>query len=132
MPIGKYGVCQLTKMPLFEDLYGKKCKNRTCWDHVGEKRPKSMEFIQQLEERGIVRFGIQGKLCPKYVGPFMILQKSGDIAYKLTFLPALLDVRDMFHASSLWKYVLNRGRARFYTFEIKAQLMRSNLFVTWK
>lgn len=38
-------------MALFEDLYGRKCKNPIFWDGVGEERLKSPKFIQQLEEK---------------------------------------------------------------------------------
>ncbi|GKD25653.1 putative reverse transcriptase domain-containing protein [Tanacetum coccineum] len=51
----------------------------------------------------VVRFGKQGKLNPKYVGPFKVLEKVGEVAYKLELLEELSRVHNTFHVSNLKK-----------------------------
>jgi hypothetical protein len=51
----------------------------------------------------VKRFGIKGKLAPCYIGPFLILEKLGVVAYKLELPPSLASVHDMFHVSQLKK-----------------------------
>ena len=58
--------------------------------------------------RGVTRFGIKGKLAPRYVGPFEIIEKIGDMAYCLTWPPQLIYVHDVFHGSMLKKYIYAR------------------------
>ena len=55
--------------------------------------------------KGVIRFGLRGKLNPKYEGFFDILEKIGDVAYRLA-LPSSLDgVYNIFHVSMLRKYI---------------------------
>ncbi|GJW88452.1 hypothetical protein Tco_0163792 [Tanacetum coccineum] len=54
--------------------------------------------------KGVVRFGKQGKLNPKYVGPFKVLEKVGSVAYKLELPQELSRVHNTFHVSNLKKY----------------------------
>nr|GEV18878.1 hypothetical protein [Tanacetum cinerariifolium] len=56
-----------------------------------------------LKEKGVVRFGKRGKLNPKYVGPFKMLEKVGSVAYKLELPQELSKVHNMFHVSNLKK-----------------------------
>nr|GFA30339.1 putative reverse transcriptase domain-containing protein [Tanacetum cinerariifolium] len=53
--------------------------------------------------KGVVRFGKQGKLNPRYVGPFKVLDKVGTVAYKLKLPQELSRVHNMFHVSNLKK-----------------------------
>jgi hypothetical protein len=53
--------------------------------------------------KGIKRFGVKGKLAPRYIGPFPILEKCGTVAYKLELSPSLAGVHDIFHVSQLKK-----------------------------
>jgi hypothetical protein len=53
--------------------------------------------------RGLHYFKVRGKLTPRFIGPFMILEKRGEVAYQLVLLPHLSDVHDMFHVSQLKK-----------------------------
>jgi hypothetical protein len=53
--------------------------------------------------KGMKRFGVKGKLSPRYVGPFLILEKCEKVAYKLELQLSLAEVHDIFHVSQLKK-----------------------------
>jgi hypothetical protein len=53
--------------------------------------------------RGLRCFKIRGKLAPRYIGSFKILEKRGEMAYQLELPPQLSDVHDVFHVSQLRK-----------------------------
>ncbi|GJS24163.1 putative reverse transcriptase domain-containing protein [Tanacetum coccineum] len=55
--------------------------------------------------KGVVRFKKKGKLAPRYVGPFEILERIGPVAYHLRLPQELSSVHDMFHVSNLKKYL---------------------------
>ncbi|GKC49780.1 hypothetical protein Tco_1072525 [Tanacetum coccineum] len=54
--------------------------------------------------KGFVRFGKRGKLNPRYVGPFKVLEKVGEVAYKLELPQELSRVYNTFHVSNLKKF----------------------------
>jgi hypothetical protein len=49
------------------------------------------------------RFKVRGKLALRFIGPFKIMEKRGEIAYQLELPPQLSDVHDVFHVSQLKK-----------------------------
>ncbi|GKG02022.1 hypothetical protein Tco_0306727 [Tanacetum coccineum] len=53
--------------------------------------------------KGVVRFGKRGKLNPKYIGPFKVLEKVGEVAYKLELPKELSRVHNTFYVSNLKK-----------------------------
>nr|GEY87247.1 putative reverse transcriptase domain-containing protein [Tanacetum cinerariifolium] len=53
--------------------------------------------------KGVVRFGKRGKLNPRYIGPFNVLSKVGDVAYRLELLQQLSRVHNTFHVLNLKK-----------------------------
>nr|GEV05045.1 reverse transcriptase domain-containing protein [Tanacetum cinerariifolium] len=58
---------------------------------------------QKLEKKGVVRFGKKGKLAPKFIGPFEIIEKIDPVVYRLDLLEELDGVHDTFHVSNLKK-----------------------------
>ncbi|WMV41589.1 hypothetical protein MTR67_034974 [Solanum verrucosum] len=54
--------------------------------------------------KGVMRFGKKGKLSPRYIGPFEILERVGSVAYRLALPPILSGVHLVFHVSMLKKY----------------------------
>ncbi|KAK6140580.1 hypothetical protein DH2020_025679 [Rehmannia glutinosa] len=62
-------------------------------------------FLKVAPIRGVIRFGDKGKLKPRYIGPFEILKRVGDLAYQLVLPPRLSGVHDVFHTLMLRKYV---------------------------
>ncbi|KAD4178039.1 hypothetical protein E3N88_26630 [Mikania micrantha] len=75
-----------------------------------DKRRKPLEFevgdmvlLIVSPWKGVVRFGKKGKLAPRYVGLFKILEQIGKVAYKLELPPELSNVHPTFHVSNLRK-----------------------------
>ncbi|GJU32581.1 putative reverse transcriptase domain-containing protein [Tanacetum coccineum] len=73
-------------------------------------RRKSLEFqvgdrvmLKVLPCKGVVRFSKRGKLNPRYVGPFKVIERVGTISYKLELPPQLSRVHNTFHVSNLKK-----------------------------
>ena len=61
-------------------------------------------FLKVAPIRGVSRFGRRGKLSPRFIGPFEILERIGLVAYRLALPPALTAVHNVFHVSMLRKY----------------------------
>ncbi|WVZ97293.1 hypothetical protein U9M48_042842 [Paspalum notatum var. saurae] len=60
-------------------------------------------YLKVSPMRGIRRFNMKGKLAPRYIGPFKILEKKGEVAYRQELPPSLSGVHDVFHVSQLKK-----------------------------
>ena len=58
-------------------------------------------FLQVSPWKGIIRFGKKGKLSPRYIGPYEILEKVGLLAYRLALPPELSQIHDVFNVSML-------------------------------
>ncbi|GJZ50457.1 putative nucleotidyltransferase, ribonuclease H [Tanacetum coccineum] len=61
-------------------------------------------FLKVSPFRGVKRFGIKGKLSPRFIGPFEILERIGEVSYRLALPPQLSHVHDVFHVSLLRGY----------------------------
>ena len=64
-------------------------------------------FLKVMPKRGVIRFGKRGKLSPRYIGPFEVLERVGAVAYRLALPPSLSTVHEVFHVSMLRKYTLD-------------------------
>jgi hypothetical protein len=62
-------------------------------------------YLRVSRTRGAQRFGVKGKLAPRYIGPFEILEICGLVAYRLQLPPQLAAIHDIFHVSQLRKCV---------------------------
>jgi hypothetical protein len=58
-----------------------------------------------ITNEGVMRFGKKGKLSPRYVGPFLVTEVVGPVAYRVELPSNLASVHDVFHVSTLRKYV---------------------------
>ncbi|GJX71603.1 hypothetical protein Tco_0308774 [Tanacetum coccineum] len=75
-------------------------------------RRKPLEFkvgdrvlLKVMPWKGVMHFGKKGKLAPRYVGPFEILERISPMAYRLRLPKELSEVHDTFHVSNLKKYL---------------------------
>ncbi|WVZ69549.1 hypothetical protein U9M48_018320 [Paspalum notatum var. saurae] len=60
-------------------------------------------YLKVSPMRGIRRFNMKGKLAPRYIGPFKIVERKGQVAYKLELPPNLSGIHNVFHVSQLKK-----------------------------
>nr|GEZ30300.1 hypothetical protein [Tanacetum cinerariifolium] len=91
----------------------RKCHSPIMWTKVGEGQLIGPELVQETTEKisqikdrlkkGVVRFGKKGKLAPRFVGPFKIIEKVGPVAYQLDLPKKLNGAHDTFHVSNLKK-----------------------------
>jgi hypothetical protein len=56
-------------------------------------------YLKVSPMRGIHRFNVKGKLAPRYIGPFKVLERKGEVAYHLELPPNLSGLHDVFHVS---------------------------------
>ncbi|XP_070005597.1 uncharacterized protein [Nicotiana sylvestris] len=82
---------------------------------LGEARLLGTNLVQDALEKvkvllrvspmkDVMRFGKKGKLSPKFIGHFEILQRVGEVSYELALPPSLAGVHSVFHVSMLRKY----------------------------
>ena len=57
-----------------------------------------------IPKRGVIIFEKRGKLSPRYIGPFEVLERVATVAYQLALPPSLSSVHEVFHVSMLRKY----------------------------
>nr|GEW89382.1 reverse transcriptase domain-containing protein [Tanacetum cinerariifolium] len=78
-----------------------------------DKRRKPLEIsvgeyvLLKVSPWGVVRFGKKGKLAPRFVGLFEIIEKVGHVAYRLDLPEELNGVHDTFHVSNLKKWLVD-------------------------
>jgi hypothetical protein len=85
-----------------ENLRVTQSRQKSYADH--RRRELSFEvedfvYLKVSPMRGLCHFKVRGKLAPRFIGPFKILEKSGEVAYQLELPPQLSDVHDVFHVS---------------------------------
>jgi hypothetical protein len=62
-------------------------------------------YLKVSPMRGFQCFTVRGKVATRFIGPFKILEKRGEVAYQLELLPQLSDVHNVFHVSQQKKYL---------------------------
>ena len=117
-----------------EALYGRPCRSPVCWTEVGEipttgpnlvrdtskkldlirkclltARALKFEvgnhvFLKVMPKRGVVWFGKWGKLSPRYIGVFEVLERVATVSYRLALPPNFSGVHAVYHVSMLRKY----------------------------
>ncbi|GJR35731.1 putative reverse transcriptase domain-containing protein [Tanacetum coccineum] len=107
--IGPEIVQETTKKKIFQIKERLKTA-RSRQKSYADKRRKPLEFevgdrvlLKVSPWKGVVRFGKKGKLAPRYVGPFEIIERVGPVAYRLKLPQELSCVHDTFHVSNLKK-----------------------------
>ncbi|KAK8936941.1 hypothetical protein KSP39_PZI012585 [Platanthera zijinensis] len=108
------------KMAPFEALYGRKCRTLLSWLETGEARQakyynaknRNVEFavgdwvyLKVKPFKGVSRVRRLKKLSPRYLGPFEVLERVGEAAYRLRLSVELSGLHDVFHISVLRKAV---------------------------
>ena len=62
-------------------------------------------FLKVSPMKSIMRFGRKGKYGPRFVRPFKVLERVGTLAYKVALPPSLSKIHNVFHVSTLRKYI---------------------------
>jgi len=77
-----------------------------------DKRRKPSQFelgdhvyLRVSPTKGVQQFGVKGKLAPRYVGPYEIIELCGPVAYRVRLPPQLSNIHDIFHVSQLKKCI---------------------------
>jgi hypothetical protein len=60
-------------------------------------------YLRVTPLRGVHRFQTKGKLAPRFVGPYKIVSRRGEVAYQLELPPNMASIHDVFHVSQLKK-----------------------------
>ena len=63
-------------------------------------------FLKVSPMKGVMRFGKKGKLVPRYIGPFEIRSRVGEVAYRLVLPPELSRIHPVFYMSMSRKYIV--------------------------
>ena len=83
--------------------------NQFC-NNTKEFEVNDMVFLKVAPWKEVIRFQKRGKLNPRYIGPFRILERIGPVAYRLKLPPELSRIHNVYHVSMLKKYVPDPSR----------------------
>lgn len=71
-------------------------------------------FLKVSPWKGVFRFGKRGKLNPRFIGPFEVLERIGPVAYRVALPPSLSRLHNVFHVSVLRKYMADPSHVLDY------------------
>ena len=80
-------------------------------------------FLKLSPWKDVLRFGRKGKLSPRFIGPYKILERIGPAAYCLALPMELFRIHDVFHVSLLCKYIFNPS----HILEVQPVHLKDNL-----
>nr|XP_016490422.1 PREDICTED: uncharacterized protein LOC107810188 [Nicotiana tabacum] len=83
---------------------------RACIIDFGGKKV----LLKVLHLKGVIRFGKKGKLSPRYIGMFLVLERVGAVAYRLALPLSLARVHPLFHISMIRKYYKDKSHVLHY------------------
>nr|GEZ23828.1 putative reverse transcriptase domain-containing protein [Tanacetum cinerariifolium] len=120
----------------FVALYGKKCRSRQK-SYVDLKR-RLTEFevgdkvmLKVSPWRGVIHFGKHGKLSPRFLGPFKVIERIRPVAYKLDLPDKLREIHDTFHVSNHKREVKRLKESRIPIVKVRWNSRRGPEF-TWE
>jgi len=104
---------------------------QACQKSYADKRRKLIEFavgdhvyLKVSPIKGVQRFGVKCKLAPRYVGPYRILEKKGNVAYKVQLPVQLRAIFPIFHVSQLKKCLrVPKERVEVWDIKLKSDLV---------
>ncbi|XP_070040374.1 uncharacterized protein [Nicotiana tomentosiformis] len=108
---------------------------QSCQKSYSDKRHRDLEFMVRDKVflkvspiKGVMRFGKKGKLSPRFIRPYEILEKKRNVAYELALPVELSSVHPVFHVSMLRKYIYDESHIiPADTIEIKESLTYEEL-----
>ncbi|KAI5323095.1 hypothetical protein L3X38_032167 [Prunus dulcis] len=93
------------KLPLMKFAYNDSCQTSIEMSPIDALYGKQYRTPLYEDEMGVVRFGKRGKLSPRYIGPYEIIERTGPVVYRLALPADLSRLLDVFHISMLRKYI---------------------------
>ncbi|XP_070003349.1 uncharacterized protein [Nicotiana sylvestris] len=101
-------------MAPYDTLYRRQCQSPMGWFEQGEERLLGTNLVQNAlvkvllrdsSIKGVMRIEKKGKLSPRYIRTFEVLERIGEVAYRLALPPSISSAHLVFHVSMLQKYV---------------------------
>ena len=71
-------------------------------------------FLQVAPMKGVIRFGKKGRLIPRFIGSFEVLERVGEVTYRIALPSTLSGIHNVFHDSMLWKYIPDASHVLSY------------------
>ena len=71
---------------------------------------RDLVFLKVSPMKGVMRFSKKGNLAPRYIGPFEIQSRVGEVVYSSVLLPELSRIHPVFHISMLRKFISDPSR----------------------